>query len=117
MTVTLRVVLIIGSFFTTYYVARQVRKGKIEIDHSLFWIILSVFLLLTSIFPQYLVLFTKLMGVQSTSNMVFLLIIFILMVKLFMNSVSLSKMEEKISQLVQELTLIRMEEREKDDRK
>ncbi len=53
MTITLRIILIIGALLTTAYVARKVRKGDIEINHSLFWVLFSIFLLITSIFPQY----------------------------------------------------------------
>ncbi|HEY0221714.1 MAG TPA: DUF2304 domain-containing protein [Lactovum miscens] len=115
MTVTLRIILIIGSLATTYYVARQVKKGNIEINHSLFWVLFSIFLLLTSIFPQYLIFITHLMGIYSTSNMIFLLIIFILLIKLFQNSVTISKLEEKINSVVQECALKELQEKNSED--
>lgn len=114
MTITLRIILVIGSFLTTYYVAMKVRKGQIEINHSLFWILFSLFLLITSIFPQYLVLLTKAMGIYSMSNMVFLIIIFILLIKLFQNSISLSNLENKIESIVQESALKELEDKEND---
>ncbi|MFK4781279.1 MULTISPECIES: DUF2304 domain-containing protein [Lactococcus] len=116
MTITLRIILIIGALLTTAYVARKVRKGDIEINHSLFWVLFSIFLLITSIFPQYLVVITHLMGIYSMSNMVFLLIIFVLLIKLFMNSVTLSKLEGKIESIVQESALKELED-EKNDKK
>lgn len=116
MTFTLRIILIIGSFLTTYYVARKVRKGQIEINHSLFWVLFSLFLLITSIFPQYLRIITHLAGVYSQSNMVFLIIIFVLLFKLFLNSITMSKLEEKIENIVQEIALKELED-EKNDKK
>jgi len=113
MTTTLRIILVLGSFFTTYYVARRVRKGQIEINHSLFWVLFSLFLLLTSIFPDYLALIARIMGVYSISNMVFLLIIFVLMIKLFLNSIVLSDLERKIENIVQESALKELEEEQK----
>jgi len=103
--ITLRVFLIIGSLFTTYYVARKVRKGQVEINHSLFWVIFSVFLLITSIYPRYAMILAHLMGVHSASNMVFLIMIFILLVKLFLNTITMSKLEGKIETIVQEAAL------------
>lgn len=114
MTPTLRVVLIIGAFLTTYYVARKVRKGQIQIDHSLFWVLFSLFLLITSIFPEYLEHLTKFIGVYSLSNMVFLVIIFVLLFKLFLNSIILSKLETKIESIVQEIALKELEEGKND---
>ena len=48
------------------------------------------------------------------SNMVFLLIIFVLLIKLFMNSVTLSKLEGKIESIVQESALKELEDEKKD---
>lgn len=116
MTLTLRIVLLIGSFLTTYYVARKVRRGQIKIDHSLFWVLFSLFLLVTSIFPDYLKIITKFIGIYSLSNMVFLIVIFVLLIKLFLNSISLSKLEGKIESIVQEIALKELED-EKNDKK
>ena len=112
----LRIILILGSLWTIYYVASQVRKGKIEINHSLFWVLFSIFLFLTSIFPQYIIILSKIFKIQSPSNVVFLVIIFILIIKLFSNSVEMSKLEGKIESIVQESALKELEN-ETDDKK
>ena len=112
----LRIILILGSLWTIYYVASQVRKGKIEINHSLFWVLFSIFLFLTSIFPQYIIILSKIFKLQSPSNVVFLVIIFILIIKLFSNSVEMSKLEGKIESIVQESALKELEN-ETDDKK
>ncbi|AEU39433.1 hypothetical protein E34_0199 [Lactococcus lactis subsp. lactis] len=48
--------------------------------------------------------------------MVFLIVIFVLLIKLFLNSISLSKLEGKIESIVQEIALKELED-EKNDKK
>lgn len=120
MSLYLRILLILGSLWTIYYVSKKVRQGKIEINHSLFWVLFSFFLFLTSLFPQYIMFFSRLFKIQSPSNVVFLIVIFILIIKLFSNSVNMSELENKIESIVQEEAIAKLEEEEEkknDDKK
>lgn len=105
MTIGLRLILLFGAIFTTYYFARQVNKGKVEIQYSLFWILLSIFFLLISIFPGIIIYFSKLIGIQSPANLLFLITIFILLLKEFSTTIKLSKQEEQIISLIQKIAL------------
>ena len=113
---TLRIAIFLIACWTTFYITRKVRKGQIGIEHSLFWILLSFFLLLTSIFPTYIVWIAKLLGVYSTSNVIFLIVIFVLMLKLFSNSILLSKLEHKINILTQEIAIKDLEDKQDDQK-
>ena len=62
--IALRIILIIMSVFTFAFVIKQIRKNKIEIGESLFWIIISIILIVISVFPQITGFFTKLLGIQ-----------------------------------------------------
>ncbi|MDU0399708.1 hypothetical protein LMG8526HA_00566 [Lactococcus lactis] len=120
MSLYLRILLILGSLWTIYYVSKKVRQGKIEINHSLFWVLFLFSLFLTSLFPQYIMFFSRLFKIQSPSNVVFLIIIFILIIKLFSNSVNMSELENKIESIVQEEAIAKLEEEEEkknDDKK
>lgn len=105
MTVGLRLILLFGAFFTTIYFARQVNKGKVEIQYSLFWILLSIFFLIISIFPGIIIHLAKAIGIQSPANLLFLIIIFILLLKEFNTTIKLSKQEEKLTSLIQKIAL------------
>lgn len=103
--IALRVLLIIMSVFTFAFVIKQIRKNKIEIGESLFWIIISIILIVISVFPQIAGFFTKLLGIQSPSNFVFLVAIFIVMLKLFTLSIDVAKLKQKLKSLIENVAL------------
>ncbi len=59
----------------------------------------SVILVLMGIFPQVFYWISELLGFQAPINMVYLVIIFVLIVKLFLTSVQISQLENKVDSL------------------
>lgn len=103
MSVILRIALIVVSLLTVVWILRKIRKSQIKMQDSIWWIALSVILLVMAIFPQIVYWFTNSMNIQSPANGVFLVIIFALMMKVFSLSLKISQLEEKISTLAQEV--------------
>lgn len=101
MSTTLRVFLILFSFLTCHWVLRNIRRSKFKIEDSVFWIVASGFLVLISLFPQIVEWVTDLVGIISPSNLVFLAVIFILILKIFQLSLRISQLESKLQSLVQ----------------
>lgn len=69
-------------------------------------------LVIISLFPWLVSLFTRLLGMQLPVNFVFMVFIFILLVKLFMMTIELSTLENKVKDLTQELALAEKERRD-----
>lgn len=105
MSVALRVVLVIVSLLTAFFVIRKIRKSQFKITDSLYWIFFIVFLLVISIFPQITYYFSGLLGFESPSNFVFVVFIFLLLIKIFLNSVKTSKLENTLSDLIQKYAI------------
>lgn len=105
MTITLRIVLIIASICTTFYMLRKIRQSKAQIEDSIFWFAFSLFLIILSIFPQIADFAAKLLGIQSTVNFLFLFMIFVLLVKLFYMTLKISLLENKLRELVQKVAI------------
>ena len=112
MTPVFRIVLIVVSLLSTYYILKKIRQSKLQIEYAIFWIIFSGVLVIISLFPWLVSLFTRLLGMQLPVNFVFMVFIFILLVKLFMMTIELSTLENKVKDLTQELAL---EEKERRD--
>ena len=72
----------------------------------------SFVLILVSIFPEIADWLSMRLGIYSTVNMVFLIIIFALLLRVFLLTIKISQMEHRVSILVEELAI-----REKDSRK
>ena len=51
MTLSLKVVLIVISILTCFYIARKLRKSQMNINDTVFWIFFALVLVLLSVFP------------------------------------------------------------------
>lgn len=101
--VVMRVLLILFSVGMLFFVLRSVRKAKVLIDDIIFWVLCSALFIVLAIFPQLASWAAGLLGIQSPINLIYLLVIFVLMVKVFRASIRLSQLETKIRTLTQEV--------------
>lgn len=76
-----------------------------QIEDSIFWILVSFLFIMISVVPQLADLGARILGVKSTSNFVFLLTIFILLMKNFSMSIKISQLENKIVKIAQNIAL------------
>ena len=105
MSIALRVLLIIVSVMNTLNILRRIRKSKLQIDYSIFWLVFSMILIVIAVFPQIVIKLAQIIGFQSPANMVFLLVIFALMFKLFQSTLEISQLQYKIEELTQKIAL------------
>ena len=116
MTVILRIILILASVLMLIYMVRKVRKSKVQIERTVFWIVFGIFIIVISIFPKVIYWTASVLGIQSQANLVWITVIFILLVKQFMTTLELSELETKFKNLVEEIALKRYEEEKDSDR-
>ncbi len=109
MSLTLRICLIIASIFTLGLMIHKIRSSKVQIEDAIYWVVFSAALIVLSVFPQIIYLLSDLLGVESPANLIFLLVIFFLIVKLFTLSVRISGLETRIKELAQQLALSQTE--------
>ena len=112
MSTVLRVILILASLVTCIYISRKLKKAQVDTHDTIFWLMFSFVLILVSIFPGIADWLSMRLGIYSTVNMVFLIIIFALLLRVFLLTIKISQMEHRVSILVEELAI-----REKDSRK
>ena len=105
MSISLRVLLIIVSVMNTLNILRRIRKSKLQIDYSIFWLVFSMILIVIAVFPQIVIKLAQIIGFQSPANMVFLLVIFALMFKSFQSTLEISQLQYKIEELTQKIAL------------
>lgn len=102
MSTTIRIVLIIVSALTMFYTMQKMRKSQMEITDTFYWLVISVGLVVLSLFPQIATFFARLLGFESTFNFVYVSVIFLIILKLFSLSVEVSQLKIKLRRLVQE---------------
>lgn len=108
MTILFRAILIIVSLATFFGIVKKIRSAKVQIEISLFWIVFAIGLMIVSLFPQIVDITAKVLGIYSSTNAVFLLVIFILLIHQFINSLKISQMENRIKDLTQELAVTKL---------
>lgn len=96
-----RIILILSSVLTAFWILRKIRKSQVKIEDAVFWLLFSVGLIVMSVFPQLVNWAAELIGVASPVNFVFLAIIFVLLVKLFLLSIKVSQQEYKLHAFAQ----------------
>ena len=102
---TLRAALILVSVGTFFLMMKKIRQSKVQIENTIFWIILALVLVVYSIFPAAADFCARVLGIYSTANFLFLVAIFLLIVKVFDMTIQISQLETKIKDLVQHMAL------------
>lgn len=110
----LSIVMLVASVFFLYIVVRNINKNTILFDQAFMWIIISLVLIVIAIFDDIPVYFARLLGFGLTSNFLLSLAIFLLLVVVFLHTITISKQKEQIKQLVQEVSILKSHIREKE---
>ncbi|MDD5863193.1 MAG: DUF2304 domain-containing protein [Firmicutes bacterium] len=104
-----RIILFLGAGVTFLYFISGIRKNRLKINHSIFWIVFGLILLALACVPGALFWLSALLGFQSPSNLVYLIVIFLLVIKLFTTTVRLSRLSEQVTALAQSAAIDRLE--------
>lgn len=72
---------------------------------AFFWIVFSFVLMVIGVFPGIAMFFAKVVGVQSPVNFVYLVVIFLLLLRTFMLTIRISFLEEKVKNLIEEIAI------------
>lgn len=105
----INLILVSGLFsvFIIVLILYLVHKERINIKYSLIWLILFVALLLCLFIPGLLTFITKLLGFQTSSNMILSLLIAVLVLINIVNTVINTSQDRKIRLLIQELSTLK----------
>lgn len=101
----LRAVLFFGSVTVFFVTSRSIRKGRILLKDGIYWILFSFLLILISVFPILAVRTARLLGLQSPSNCVCFIIVFLLGCHQFFLTIRVSQLEMKLNRLVQSVAI------------
>lgn len=99
MTLTLQIILVIVSIITFFFVITKIRKSQLNIQDAVIWILLSLLLIVMSICLPFIDRIAHRLGFMSTSNFVFSLILFFLLIIVFAQTVKISMLNEKVKNL------------------
>lgn len=112
MSLTLRILLVVGAILAACFVTNRIRKSMILMGDAIFWVATSLLLVVIAVFPDITYFFADLFGFMSPSNFVFLLVLVLLMAKMFANSSEISMLKHRVNELAQENALLEKRVRE-----
>ena len=112
MDIVLRAVLIVVSIIATRELLVRIRKSRMQIEDSVFWVLLAFLCILLALFPRVLYFFTDLLNMRSPANLLFMFMIAMLLYKCFQLSMHISVLEERIRTLAQDQALEKLAEEE-----
>ena len=99
MTLTLQIILIAISIITFIFVITKIRKSQLNIQDAVIWILLSILLIIMSVCLPLIDKIAHAFGFISTSNFVFSLVSFFLLIIVFGQTVKISILNEKVKNL------------------
>lgn len=105
MGISLRIALFSGSIFTFIFINRYIKKSRVRIEDTMFWVVFSAVLVMIGIFPQIPIILSRVLKIESPANFVFLVIIFVLLVHQFFITMKLSQTEIKLRELIQTIAI------------
>lgn len=102
----LQIILALSSIAFLMMTIYFIRKKGLDLYRSLLWLFMAVLFLVLSLFPGIVTFFSRLIGIATASNAIFLIIIFFLLVVSLSMSAALSRHHMRIKRLVQSLALL-----------
>ena len=101
----LQIVLLSVSIITVAFLLIRIKKSQFLIGDSIFWIFFSIMIFIMAVFPKLSAYFSSLLGFESPSNFIFVVFIFLLLIKVFTLNYQMTALEKKLKKLVSETAL------------
>lgn len=101
-----RLLLLCGALVAMLMVVNKIKKDKILMVDSIFWVVSSVVMMVVAAVPELAIAFSHILGFQSPSNFVFFCVVGFLFVKVFSDSAEISLLKNRVDELTQELALM-----------
>lgn len=105
MSVELRVILLIAAVFSIVWIITRIRKAKVRLEDTFFWVVTSVILLVLGLFPGVSYWLASILGIISPANMIFFIMISLLFEKVLTMSIMHSQLEDKYVTMAAEMAL------------
>lgn len=107
MTTSLTIALLVIILIYLILVLRAIKKGKMQISFSIFWILSGIVLIISLIIPEFITKISKILGFAVPSNMIFCATIFVEFLLIFDLTLKLSKEYKRNITLIQEVSLLK----------
>ncbi|RTR36416.1 DUF2304 domain-containing protein [Robertmurraya yapensis] len=108
-TAKLQIILFIASILTFLSIINMIRKYNLELKYSLLWLFFCIVNVFLASFSQFSIGIAEILSIKEPVNAIFLLSFVFLFFIIFSLTLTISKLSGKLSQLVQEIAIIKKE--------
>lgn len=105
MSIMLRTALLIVAGFSIVWIIARIRRSKVRLEDTLFWVGTGGILAVLGLFPQVSYRMADALGIISPANFVFLIMICLLFEKVLTLSIIHSQLEDKYVTMAAEMAL------------
>ncbi len=106
MSTKLQTILIVGIVLILLFILNMIRKRKLELKYSLVWLIVLTLLLIAACVPEKLQQLATSLGIYSPVNMIFFLGFVFLLTIIYVLTVTVSRLSERIRRLAQIIAML-----------
>ncbi|UFH55440.1 DUF2304 domain-containing protein [Spirosoma sp. KNUC1025] len=107
--ITIQIISLLGAFLVMFFIGRLIVRGKLREEYAIIWIICTLILIVFSIWRRGMEQVALALGVFYPPALAFLAAIFAILVFLLHISVVVSRMQNQIKTLSQEIALLKQE--------
>lgn len=105
MDIRTRLFLIVGSLVFFIILISILKKSKISIDMATLWIVFAIGMIVIAVFPEVVYFFTSLIGIESPTNAVYLVVIFVMLILIFYLFMKTSVLENKLNKMIENFAI------------
>lgn len=109
---SVNVFFVVVAIISIIYILYEIRKEKLSVSDSMFWLLGCLVIAILSIFPNIIIYLSNFVGIEYAPSLLFLLAIIALIGLNFKQVKRIRKLEEKITDLAQNIAIIKADKSE-----
>ena len=113
MSVRLQIIVGIVIFIGMVGIISMVQHRKLNLKYALLWIFAGSVVLILDIFPKFLGIIAKVLGIELPINMLFFMGFCFLLMLVFGLTIKVSKISDEVKRLTQEMAILQYDNEEK----
>lgn len=109
MNIKIQIIVAIGVLIALMIIVNMIRRKELELSYALSWMGVGVGVLILDCFPGTITWLAQILGIERPMNMLFFLGFCFSLVIIFILTVTVSRMSNKLKQMAQEIALLKDE--------
>lgn len=104
---SLQIEMIIAAIILFIIIIIGLTRSGLSIKNSIAWFLLPIAFIIVAIFPDPLQSFASWLGFETLSNFIFVVVIALLILICFFQTISNSRQQKQITKLIQEISILK----------